>query len=65
MIPNRVREHGSGLGKTRWVIERTLSWFHQLRRLQIRWERRADIHKAFMLLAGSFICLNCANMKLF
>ncbi|MFM8931755.1 MAG: transposase, partial [Gemmataceae bacterium] len=47
--------------KTRWVIERTLSWFHRLRRLQIRWERRADIHKAFMLLGGSLICLSCAN----
>jgi len=61
IIPKRGDEHGSGLGKTRWVIERTLSWFHRLRRLQIRWERRADIHKAFMLLGGSLICLSCAN----
>lgn len=26
-----------GLGKTRWVVERTLSWLHQFRRLRIRW----------------------------
>ena len=33
LIPMRHREHGSELGKTRWVIERTLAWFHRFRRL--------------------------------
>jgi len=46
----RNTEHGSGLGKTRWVVERTVSWLHQLRRLRLRAERRADIHEAFMVL---------------
>jgi len=64
LIPNRGREHGSGLGKTRWVIERTLSWLHHFRRLQIRWERKPDIHKAFMPLAGALICLNYASWQL-
>ncbi|RLT20616.1 MAG: IS5 family transposase [Planctomycetota bacterium] len=64
LIPNRGREHGSGLGKTRWVIERTLAWLHRFRKLQIRWKRRPDIHKAFMLLGGALICLNCANWQL-
>jgi len=48
--------HGSGLGKTRWVVERTLSWLHQFRRLRIRYERRADIHQAFLTLGCALIC---------
>jgi transposase len=40
--------HGSGLGTTRWVIERTIAWLHQYRRLRIRYERRDDIHEAFL-----------------
>jgi len=27
-------EHGSGLGVHRWVVEQTLAWLHQLRRLR-------------------------------
>ena len=38
---------------SRWVVERTLSWLHQFRRLRIRYERRADIHEAFLTLAAS------------
>jgi transposase len=48
--------HGSGLGKERWVVERSLSWQHQHRRLRIRWERRDDIHEAFVSIARSLIC---------
>src|SRR5262249_55306782 len=50
-------EHGSGLGRERWVVERSLSWLHQYRRLRIRNERRADIHEAFLALGCSLICL--------
>jgi transposase len=49
--------HGSGLGRQRWVVERTLSWLHQHRRLRLRYERRADIHEAFVAIACSLICL--------
>ena len=49
--------HGSGLGSQRWVVERTLSWLHQHRRLRIRYERQAEIHEAFLSLACSLICL--------
>jgi hypothetical protein len=38
--------HGSGLGGERWVVERSLSWLHQYRRLRIRYERRADIQES-------------------
>jgi hypothetical protein len=46
--------HGTGLGTFRWVVERTISWLHGFRRLRIRWERRDDIHEAFLGLA---VCL--------
>ena len=49
--------HGSGLGKQRWVVERTIAWLHQYRRLRVRYERRADIHEAFLQIAGCLICL--------
>ena len=50
--------HGSGLGRTRWVVERTLAWLHHFRRLRIRWERRDDIHLAFLNIACSLITFN-------
>lgn len=50
-------EHGSGLGRERWVVERSLSWLHQHRRLRVRYERRDDIHEAFLSIAASLICL--------
>ncbi|MPW11654.1 IS5 family transposase [Paraburkholderia sp. CNPSo 3155] len=55
-IARRGEPHGSGLGKTRWVVERTISWLHNLRRLRIRFERLAFIHEAFMKIACCIIC---------
>jgi transposase len=49
--------HGSGLGKRRRVVERTIAWLHQYRRLRIRYERRDDIHQAFLAIGCSLICL--------
>ena len=46
------------LGRHRWVIERTLAWLHRDRRLTIRYERRADIHQAFLTLGCALICFN-------
>lgn len=48
--------HGSGLGRVRWVVERTLAWLHQFRRLRTRYERRDDIHEAFLTLGCAIIC---------
>jgi transposase len=53
--------HGSGLGKERWVVERSISWLHQHRRLRVRWERRDDIHQAFLSLACCLICLKALS----
>lgn len=50
--------HGSGLGVYRWVVERTIAWLHKNRRLRVRYERRADIHEAFLTLGCILICWN-------
>ncbi|MYV93990.1 IS5 family transposase [Streptomyces sp. SID1034] len=56
-IARRGTTHGSGLGRTRWVVERTFAWLHQFKRLRIRYETRADLHLALLQLACSIICL--------
>lgn len=58
LLAKRGTEHGSGFGKFRWVVERTLSWLHQQRRLRVRYERRQDIHSAFLTLAAGLICFH-------
>jgi transposase len=55
---NRSRPHGSGLGKTRYVVERTLSWFGNFRRLKLCYERSGAHFQAFHDLAASVICAN-------
>ena len=55
-IPRRGTGHGSGLGKVRWVVERTFGWLHHFRRLKMRMERHAATHEALLLLACSIIC---------
>lgn len=56
-IPKR-RTQPHGLGRVRWVVERTLSWLHQFRRLRTRYERRSDLHEAFLQLGCAMICWN-------
>lgn len=56
LLARRNRPHGSGLGRTRWVVERTLAWLHRFRRLAIRYERRPCVHEAFLSLACSLVC---------
>jgi transposase len=57
LIARRGTAHGSNLGKTRWVVERTISWLRQFRRLRIRYEKRSDIHEALLWFGCSLICL--------
>ena len=54
-IARRGIESSQRLGRRRWVVERTLAWFAQFRRLAIRYERRSDIHLAFSTLAAALI----------
>ena len=57
-LAKRRTPHGSGLGQTRWVVERTLAWLHRFRRLNVRYERRPCVHQAFLTLACALICWN-------
>lgn len=58
VIARRRSEHGRGLGKFRWVVERTHAWLRNFRRLRIRFEHRAYIHEAFLKLGCSLIFWN-------
>jgi transposase len=55
-IARRRSEHGSGLGRDRWVVERTFAWLHQFKRLLVRYDRRHDIHEAFLALGCCLVC---------
>ena len=57
-LAKRRTAHGSGLGRTRWVVERTIAWLHSFRRLKMRYEKLAVPHEAFLSLACSLICWN-------
>jgi transposase len=49
------------LGRHRWVVERTFAWLNQFRRLRVRYERRADLHHAFVLIGCALITFNAVN----
>ena len=55
-IARRKAAHGSGLGKVRWVVERTISWLKGLRRLRVRYDRLGVIQDAWTTLAAGVIC---------
>ena len=38
-LAKRRTTHGRGLGRKRWIVERTISWLQQFRRLRVRYER--------------------------
>jgi transposase len=55
---NHPTRHGSGLGKTRYVIERTMAWIGTNRRLKLCYERTGEHFRAFHVLAACVICAN-------
>ena len=55
-IARRGIESSERLGRHRWVVERTLSWLNRYRRLKVRYERRDDIHQAFLKIGSALIC---------
>jgi len=54
-IARRGVESSERLGRHRWVVERTLAWLNQYRRLRVRYERRDDIHEALAILGCALI----------
>ena len=57
-IARRGVESSERLGRYRWVVERTGAWLNRYRRLKVRYERRDDIHQAFLELGCALICWN-------
>jgi transposase len=55
-IARRQTEHGSGLGRVRWVVERTFAWLHKLKRLLVRYDRRVEMHEAFLAIGCCLVC---------
>lgn len=55
-IARRSRELHRRLGWHRLVVERTLAWLNRSRRLTLRYERREDIHLAFLALGRTSNC---------
>jgi transposase len=55
-IARRGIESSKQLGRHRWVVERTFAWVNQFRRLIVRYERQADLYRAFLVLAAAIIC---------
>jgi transposase len=60
-IARKGIESRDRLGRHRWVVERTIAWLNRCRRLTIRYERRADIHQAFLTLGCALICWNALS----
>lgn len=64
-IASRIARQGvessERLGKHRWVVEWTHSWFRGFGKLRIPFERRLDIHEALLKLAASIICARFVN----
>jgi len=42
--------------RDRYVVEQTIAAVHQNRRLKVRYEKRADVHQAFLTLACIKVC---------
>jgi transposase len=55
-IARQRTPHGSGLGRVRWVVERTVSWLKGLRRLRLRYDRLGVVQDAWDTFAACAIC---------
>ena len=60
-LARRRVESGTKLGRHRWVVERTIGWQQNARRLRFRDERRDDIYDAFVKIQNAMICWGRLN----
>jgi len=56
-IRRKGSTHGSGLGRVRWVVERTISWLKGLRRMRFRYDRSETSIDAWTTIAAAVICM--------
>lgn len=57
LLAKRRTGHGSGMGVWRYVVERTMSWFGNYRRIKFCYERTGEHFQAFNELAAALICV--------
>jgi transposase len=57
-IRHRNDEHGSHLGRVRWVVERTISWIKGLRRMRVRYDRSSTTIDAWTAISAAVVCLH-------
>jgi len=57
-IRRRTGDHGSHLGRVRWVVERTISWIKGLRRMRVRYDRSETSIDAWTSIAAAVVCLH-------
>jgi hypothetical protein len=55
-IARRGIEDSTRLGRVRWVVERTMSWLLNFRRLALRYDRTEATITALLSLACALIC---------
>ena len=58
-IARRGIESNEKLGKHRWKVERTMSWFNGFRKLRVRDDRSSKSFLAFHQLAAILMCFRC------
>jgi transposase len=54
----RGKPHGSGLGRQRYVVERTMSWWTHFRRINLCYERTGAHFQGLHTLAACVLCAN-------
>jgi len=59
-IKRRGQDDRPGVGEPiypprRWKVERTISWLNNMRKLRIRWEKKAENYQALVMLASALI----------
>ena len=57
-LAKRRTEHGSGLGVHRWVVERTIGFLHNFRRLRVVTEKTDEMQIAFLNLGLALVCFS-------
>jgi transposase len=62
-IARRAVESSRRLGRHRYVVERSLAWLVGYRRLQVRYERRAEVLLGFLYLACALIWLKSLHQS--
>lgn len=55
-IARRGVDSSKHLGRYRWVVERAFAWLKAFKRLQIRYERLASVHRSFLIIGCILIC---------